>query len=66
MNPPELSVLKFANDCSISRKQIKVRSFNLFHRCQLTCVKDLKYQQSEQCFKACENGFCSRFLTKVN
>ena len=57
MNPPELSILKFANDCTISMKQIKIRSFNLFHRCQMTCVRDLKNQQSEQCFKSCENGF---------
>lgn len=56
MNPPELSVLKFANDCTISLKQIKIRSFNLFHRCQMACVRDLKNQQSEQCFKSCEHG----------
>ena len=56
MNPPELSVLKFANECTMSLKQIKISSFNLFYKCQLSCVKDLKNQQTEQCFKACEHG----------
>lgn len=56
MNPPELSVLKFANDCTITLKQLKIRSFSLFHKCQLACVKDLRTTQTEQCFKSCEHG----------
>lgn len=56
MNLSEISTLKFANDAKMTLKSLKIRSFNIFHKCQYKCVKNIKAKETEQCFKKCEQG----------
>lgn len=56
MNLFDISVLKYANDSKMELKNLKIRSFYLFHKCELLCLKDIKTKDSEQCFKKCEQG----------
>jgi hypothetical protein len=37
----------FVNEHSMVQKRIKVRAFNLFHRCELKCYKNTKGGESE-------------------
>ena len=59
----DFQVLKFVNDSRIKKKQLKIRSFYLFHTCQNKCLKDINDTNTEICLKRCEQGKKYSFIS---
>jgi hypothetical protein len=46
----DLGVLKSVNDYKIETKKLKIRSFYLYHLCQMNCVTNLRNEDTESCY----------------
>ena len=54
-----ICVNRFANDYGIAKKLLKIRSFGLYHQCQLKCFTNIKSDDSTFCNNLCAKGIHS-------
>lgn len=51
-----MTVLAHVNEAKMQKAQFKIKSFNLFHKCQFQCYKDITNPDSDLCLHKCEKG----------
>ena len=60
----ETGINKFANDYSMDKKKLKMKSINTYNICQYTCYFSKTPNDSEHCSKLCEQGIFFKLILR--